>query len=240
MTSLVNERGGLVQEEDTLLTLRTPMVVDLAAPPTHALSTRKSLDMALGLLLGLALGIGAAGLVETLRPTVTSARGVSRALDVPVLGELEAHPSTVPLVLDPMLGLRLRRVAKEAQVRTVELATIGPPTDLKRLARQLQLHVNGHPLMREEGAVTNGSGPAVRVFGSPSAAKTNGAGPSVGLVVITPSTVKRSDLRTATDLSLLTEWPLLGALTYKPGRTGSRRRGDQRPATHGGMDEVAP
>jgi len=154
-----------------------------------------------------------------------------------VLGKLDTRPGTVPLVLDPMLGLRLRRVAKEAQVRTVELAMIGPNTDLKGLARQLQLHVNGHPLMREAGAGDR-SGPIVRVFAPPRAMKTNGAAPSVGLVVITPSIVKKADLQSAIDLALLTELPLLGALTYKPGRSGSRRGGRQRPEIYGGWDEV--
>jgi capsular polysaccharide biosynthesis protein len=240
MASLVSERGGLVQEQDTLLTLRTPMVVDHATPPTHAISTRRSLDMALGLLLGLALGVGVAALVETLRPTVATARGISRAVDAPVLGKLNARPGTVPMVLDPMLGLRLRRVAREAQIRTVELATIGPETDLKRLARQLQAHVNGHPLTRESTTLGNGSGPAVRVFASPPATRTNGAESSVGLVVVAPSIVKKTELERAIELSLLTEWPLLGVLTYKRGRSGSRRRRGKRIASDGGIDETSP
>jgi capsular polysaccharide biosynthesis protein len=240
MASLVSERGSLVQQQDTLLTLRTPMVVDRATLPTPAISPRRSVDMALGLLLGLALGVGAAALLETLRPTVTTARGVSRAVDAPFLGKLNAHPGTLPLVLDPMLGLRLRRVAKEAEVRTVELATVGPATDLRRLARQLQAHVNGHPLTRESSTMGNGSGPTVRVYGSPPPTRTNGAAPSVGLVVVTPSIVKRDRLEAAIELSLLTEWPLLGVLTYRPGRSGSRRRPAKRTTSDGGIHETAP
>jgi capsular polysaccharide biosynthesis protein len=240
MTSLVNERQGLVQEEDTLLTLRSPMVVDAATPPSSPISTRRSLDMALGLLLGLVAGIGAAGLVETLRPTVAGARAVGRTVDAPVLGELSGHPGTTPLVLDPLLGLRLRRIAKEASVRIVELATVGPPADLHRLAQQLQMHVSGHPLMRESASGPKEPAPAVRVFGFPNT-RSNGAGPSIGLVIITPSVVKRSDLEIATQLALLTDWPLLGVLTYRAGRgrPGTRRRPGKRTPSQGGTDEDA-
>src|SRR5205807_4016981 len=58
MTSLVNERSGLVQQEDQLLSMRSPIVVDPATVPTQPVSGRRYLDMALGLLLGLALGVG--------------------------------------------------------------------------------------------------------------------------------------------------------------------------------------
>jgi capsular polysaccharide biosynthesis protein len=214
MTSLVNERQGLAQEEDILLTLRSPMVVDPAPPAGSPTSTRRSLDVALGLLLGLAAGIGAAALVETLRPTDASARAVGRTVGAPVLGELDGHPGTTPLVLDPLLGLRLRRVAKQASVRTVELATVGPPTDLHRLAQQLQLHVGGHPLLRESEPGPTEAAPAVRVFGFPPT-RTNGTAPSVGLVIIAPSIVKRADLEIAAELAVLTDWPLLGVLTYR-------------------------
>jgi hypothetical protein len=161
-------------------------------------------------------------------------------VDAPVLGELSGHPGTTPLVLDPLLGLRLRRIAKEASVRIVELAMVGPPTDLQRLAQQLQMHVNGHPLMREPASGPKEPAPAVRVFGFPTT-RSNGAGPSIGLVIITPSVVKRSDLEMATQLALITDWPLLGVLTYRNGRggPGTRGRPGKRTPRQGGTDEDA-
>ena len=64
-------------------------------------------------------------------------------------------------------------------------------------------------------------------WGMPVVASTNGAG-STGLVLVAPSTLKRSDLDPIVHLVAMTHWMLLGIITYeRPPRF--RRRRQQRP-----------
>src|SRR6478609_284743 len=64
----------------------TPAIISQAPLPTHADSSRLLQDLVLGALLGLVLGIGSAGLIETVRPTFVGGDVLARELDTPLLG----------------------------------------------------------------------------------------------------------------------------------------------------------
>ncbi|HEX2772454.1 MAG TPA: hypothetical protein VHN18_08510, partial [Micromonosporaceae bacterium] len=73
--------------------------------------------LAVALLLGLALGLVAVGINETLRPAVSGTSRPARLLDVPVLGTIRPDPVSLANV-----GRRIRLAARRAGVSTVVLA----------------------------------------------------------------------------------------------------------------------
>jgi capsular polysaccharide biosynthesis protein len=93
--------------------LASPAVPD--GPDPRGLPTK----LALAALAGLAFGLIALGVRETLRPTVSGSARVGRLLDAPVLGAVGSDP--VGLV---EVGRRIRLAARRADVSTVVLVWV--------------------------------------------------------------------------------------------------------------------
>lgn len=152
LSALRNTRTNLVDQRSTLETSRSQLtandamlpeasVIDPAVVPTDADPSRVPHDLALGMLLGLTLGICAAALSETLRPSLVGGHAVAQALGAPSIGQLACAPgqgdciSGLRLV---RLATRLQLVATRAGVRSVALLSVKPTVEPTDLAERLQ------------------------------------------------------------------------------------------------------
>lgn len=200
----------------------TPQIIDPARRPLELDPSRQPADIALGALLGLALAIGLAVLLESIRPTVVGEMAVARELDAPVLGVLPAPPDrSQGQVLDP-LAAWLSAAAQSSGVNTVALMSTHRGDSLQHLAAALSERVNGAGAVQirslEQATGENGS-----------ARKT--VGPAAGVVVVTPQVVRKGDLTAVRDLFRVTGGRLIGAIAYRDRRFAPNRRG--RRVKHG-------
>ena len=259
LNSLAARRTGLDQEKAALIAARQHLIetaaqrpkaaiVDLAAPSSRPVSSRRLEDVALGALLGLVLGTGLAALLETFRPTLVGREALSRAFHAPVLGELPAPPKSLGSFDRNMLMSRLTLAAAAAGVKVVELVAPGP-IDPTALAESLHGEMSAAPTLAGDGPDAVPGLPLIRVFASSIPA---GVGsPTAGFVIVTPNTIKQIDLNPISDLPSIAARPLLGLITFKrrrwpwpraarsagafsvgaqPWRTSSRSEGQ--PSTH--------
>lgn len=210
--TLNSERATLTQQqlafEAQANALPYPQIVSPAT--VHVLSSRRPLDMALGLVLGLVAGVAVAGVLELLRPTVASPTAIAEEVGAPLLADLRSGDG-LPIEdrLD-RLGAVLYTAMQGAEVRFVELMAAGPPVGLGPLAVQL-----GRRFPPKEAQPGEGGRPVVEVF----KAGVNGARPaSMGLVLVVPAVVKRVELRSAASFASLARQQLIGVVTYRPGR----------------------
>jgi hypothetical protein len=172
----------------------------------------------LGALLGLILGIGAAGVAETLQPTLVGGDTLAGELDTALLGTLAGDTSAAE-VTD--VGARLRLAAEAADVRNVAMVTAGG--------------VNGDGVAASLNAADashagngNGHGADLRIgnFDPQNPPFNNGS--RSGLVLVSPTALKKTELNDIEHLLQASRLPLLGVITYTaPNR--HLRRGAEAP-----------
>ena len=131
MTALITKRADVEQQ---MVQSQGASVVAPATLPNVADPSRLPLDLILGALASLILGIGLAVILETLRPTLVGRLAIERALGAPVFGVVTADASA-PGDLSALIG-RLQRAAERARVSTVVLWN--RDEDLSDVARRLQ------------------------------------------------------------------------------------------------------
>jgi hypothetical protein len=209
---LAQQRSVLESERVSLLSsdaLRPrPEVISRASVPAGADSSGLVTDVVLGLLLGLLVGVGLAGVLELLSPTVAGGEAVARLLGAPLLGKLGGRPERLADLGGP--AGRLGLVARSARVERVGLLAAVPGLDVRGLAGRLQESRAAQGLRVRELDLSRPS--------------SNGDAPQ-GLVLVSPSTIKRADLDAAGELLHTTTQPLLGLITYDPApRPGAAKR----------------
>jgi hypothetical protein len=173
--------------------------------------------MILGALLGLVLGLGAAGLVETMRPTLVGSETVAAEFDTPLLGTFTSNPSAAEAT---SIGARVRLAADAAQLGSVALLPAQSHLDFEPLARAL----SSSPAVA--GEPRNGSGTAdshhrplhVVPFRPESPPVNNGR--RSGLVLVSPTVLKKRDLTAIPHLLRATHLPLVGVITYAEPQRG--------------------
>jgi capsular polysaccharide biosynthesis protein len=224
----------------------------IVATPTrpHAPDSKGLLaKLAMALLLGLALGLVAAGINETLRPAVSGTSRPARLLDVPVLGTIRPDPASLANV-----GRRIRLAARHAGVSTVvlarptrtplapelvdrvEAATLRPEPVLARAA--IPMESREQPAMRASAigvSTAAGNHSAVGVLtpsdnsGRPARLRRvcaldeldpSAEGERIGIVVLVGPTTRLAAVDAVRDLLTASGWPLLGVL----GDLGNHRR----------------
>jgi hypothetical protein len=207
LASLDTERTSLIQQITTLQAQaqRAPVVIDPARAPDRAAPSRRPLDVALGALLGLVLGVAGAAVAETIRPTAVSARAVERVVGVPVLGELDARFPGDPARLG-VVWLRLVLTIRKANVAALQLVGTGPPDELEALARAL--------LDQERASPADGA-PALPVMASPVNGRPGRAQALGGAVLVVRTPVKHAELAALAECVALTRGALLGVLTIR-------------------------
>jgi capsular polysaccharide biosynthesis protein len=235
------QRGVLVSERLGLLStdaLRPQAsVISRATFPRHADASRRVPDLMLGLLLGLILGIGAAALIETFKPTLHGGDMLAREFGTAYLGTIptNAGEDGADLGTEP-ITLVLRLAAERAGVRSVNLLAAVPDPGLTAAAANLEAAVNGvsEPDVDPPESVPAGGAqpyrsrrreryqPApsplplrVRTFGIDFPASRNGA-PS-GVVLVAPPSLRRSRVLEVKHLLSVMPVPVLGLITYGSG-----------------------
>jgi capsular polysaccharide biosynthesis protein len=220
-----------------------PSVLNTASAETARIVPSSRLqDVVFGALLGLIVGIALAALAEALNPTLVGREAIAAEVRAPVLGVLP-DPSGASEQELSWLAWQLATQARRTGVTTLELTTVGRDVDLEPLFAALNQAVaepDGAPLQphsrqRTKAAVGGSSaalldpavdpvtvarGPSpslkVRVLDRTHVAPVNENG-STGLVIVTPTVVKRADMEPATDLVSVTGWPLVGVIAYRRG-----------------------
>jgi capsular polysaccharide biosynthesis protein len=230
---LIQDRSSfesqLAQLQSQLAQSPRPSVIDSAsATSARAIPPTRAQDVALGGLFGLVVGLAAAALLEALNPTVMGEDAIASELGVPVLGVL---PSTKL----SWLRWRLEMQARRTGVATIELTTAGPSINLAPLSTAL--HRAGAPadvVVGSDGETRSGDVSSKRRRRATTAtAHANAGGSSMdirvldqgsarsidpsrrGIVVVTPTAVKRTDIEPVKDLLQVTDWPMLGLIGYR-------------------------
>jgi capsular polysaccharide biosynthesis protein len=194
---LDSQRAGLGSASDT-----TPSVIDKAIVPTKPDPPRVLIDLALALVIGSVLGVAAAAILETFRPTLASGDAVAKALGVAVLGWLPDTPGTLPL--------RIKLAANAADVRALELIGVGDIPDLSALAKSLR-----GPLSKGQG---EGKGLSIASIEDAPVRNRNGQAPASGFVLVAPQRIRKAALAPVLELLSISGRPLVGVIAHKPGR----------------------
>ena len=246
--SLAEQRAVHVSERVNLLSMlaqrSTSSVISPAAPPTDADPSGQLPDLVLAILLGLILGVGCAGLRETLQPTLVGAEAIARELDAPLLGTLSGGPASEPTFDErSQIATRLRMSAEAAHVRSVTLLSASESADVRSSARWLDAVLatatepefafadaragaysasHGRP-RRPDMDITPDASLPIPVFGTDGPAIRNGG--ATGLVVVAPATMKKEQLADTKHLLRVSAAPLLGVIAQRrPARPKGRVR----------------
>ncbi len=215
-------RAQIDQLNQRLLSQGAPVVTDAAIPPPAAEPRRLAVNLVIGGMLGLILGIAVAALVETLRPTIVGQDALARVLEAPVLGDLETGtPEWRDGRQVRILASRIQLAAGSAGVSEVNLATPDRSIDLESFAAKLRERTPGLKITVPGTQEADNPTPHLR-HATPSGSRTSlvrtgiatpstaGGSSAQGLVVVTPTVLQRSALNDVAHLLLITEWPLLG------------------------------
>ncbi|MFL5968754.1 MAG: hypothetical protein ACJ74L_04085 [Gaiellaceae bacterium] len=201
-------------------------VISAANQPTHADPTPLLQEVILGALLGLVLGIGIAGLIESFRPTLVGSDSLARQFDTPLLGTIPVEGDDQQVRHDlRRIALRIRLAAAGVELPNVGLVAVGPDVELGLVAAMLDELANGvattaakrtavgAETATEPVAAGSHSVPfRIRPFGMLDGAPSNG---QMALVLVSPSVVKKSDIDDASHLLRVAGSPLLGLVTYE-------------------------
>jgi capsular polysaccharide biosynthesis protein len=238
---LESQRAGLLS---TYALGPRPSIISRATLSDHPDSSGLVPDLVLGTLVGLVLGVGLAGLLEALSPSLVGGEAVAGELDAPLLGTLPGDPRgpTNPRVAI-RVAARVRLAANGAGRRSAMLLAAPHELDLRRLAAALDAvpavaandpgpvgaHAHDRDPVRAGAAASDGPQvTAVRRTGKSSAdrapirirsfdaasASQATNGSVGGLVVVVPASVKRADLAGVRHLLRVSPAPLLGIVTY--------------------------
>jgi hypothetical protein len=222
---LAQRRATLEAERVSLLSnavLRpTPSVISAATLPRHADASGALPILSLGAILGLFVGLGVAGLIEMIRPTLVGEDALAREFHTQSLGTLSGAPDEESVRDTPWLWDRIRIAGEAAGVRSVRLLGVGPSCDLRPLATTLTQHRDSHPGPRRapkgsSGSGARGRGVPINVF-DPHTWSPNGSG--AALVLVLPNALKKSDIADANRLVALSRLPVLGVVTYERARS---------------------
>ena len=234
----VQQRSALEAERANLLSNAAfrpkPTVISPATTPRHADSSRWVPDLALGAILGLILGVGIAGLLELIRPTLVGDDALTRELGVPLLGRLHSDPGNASPIESMWLSERIKFAVEVAGVKNVRLLGAGPPADLETLAMSLREEDqnssgNGRPAgAKDEPAdramkSRRGQGVGIDVFDLQTWSR-NGGG--TGLVLVCPNALKKTHLEDANRLIGVSGAPIVGLITYTRRTPGQRWLGE--------------
>jgi methionyl-tRNA formyltransferase len=228
--ALLAQRDDLSRQLDTIELQRLdlsreltvtpkPTVVQTADVPDRMDPSRIPLNVALGGILGLVLGVGIATVLETLRPTLVTPRGLARAAGAPVLGVLKHSPDSPEPQEIAVAATRLQLAAATAEVDTVALIASGPPLDLQGLVDAI------HKALAE--AFLMGARQPRRLWVQKFALAVPESDYRTGLVLVAPTALPKTELDVVSDVLSITGWPLLGVVAYRatPPRRPKQARG---------------
>lgn len=241
LDQLVLQREALSQRLSQLQTERATVegdralrpkaaIIDPAGAPAQRLPGRRLPDIILGGLLGLLVGVGVAAGLESLRPTLVGRTAIARGTAAPVLAELVGPPGRRGHRhgWDPAdvaeAAMHVELVAVAAGVQRIQLMALDRQADLSNLARVLADSLSTVAVEQVDTPTARRRRQGFRQAqdGEPAGhadptrdAPQNGNG-RVGLVIVTPTVVKLTDLDPVKDFLAISGWPLLGVILYHP------------------------
>jgi capsular polysaccharide biosynthesis protein len=251
LSGLYSERASLAQERLTLLAEQNSIteslamrpqagIIDVAVPAAQADPSRAPIDMALGVLGGLVVGLMLASLLAVVRPRIKGAHQIEQALEAPVLGDFDPLDEDV----DATLGARVRIAANRAGVKNFQLVAVDGSREATALVSILAERLGTPEVQPGAPVPLNGNGQAivrarrkahqpalgVSLFNVADVSK-NGVAPETALILVAPDVLNKRDLETAAYLTSLTGWPVAGIVTYSKralqhGGLGRLRRAD--------------
>jgi capsular polysaccharide biosynthesis protein len=232
---LLAQRDDLSRQLDTIELQRLDLSREFAVSPKAAVvesaevplkmdPRRLPLNLALGGLLGLVVGVGVASVLETLRPTIVGPRALARTAGAPMLGVLDHPPDSHESRDVAIVATRLQLAAASAEVDTVALITAGMSFDLRAFSDSLHRAL-------ADALLKGAREPRRLLIESFNVAVLDGdyrAG--VGLVLVAPTVLPKSELDVVGDVLAITGWPLLGVIAYRstPPRRLRRERQSKR------------
>ncbi len=228
---LAAQRGRLTLQQASRT---SPAVVDAASLPGRPVSSGLAQTLELAVLLGLLLGLAAAGALELLRPSVPSARSLARLLRTPLLGELAPAGDGAPAELLE-LAERVALTARRQELDAVVVVPAGAvPAELGErvaaaaggLARSTPVPVQ-EPVGVGRGSSAHRATAGGRALSSHVCGPPGGSAPGygvldgllraegrrAGVVLLAPGRLPVAALDDARDLLEATGWPLLGVVT---------------------------
>jgi capsular polysaccharide biosynthesis protein len=227
-----SKRDFLAQRQSTLEAERVsllstaalrpaPSIISPATLPGHADASRALSILALGAILGLFAGLGVAGLIEMIRPTLVGKDALAREFNTQPLGTLSGAPDEESVLDTPWLWDRIRIAGEAAGVRSVWLLGVGPSRYLRPLATALTQQRDSHLAARRRpkrssGSSAGASGVPINVF-DPHTWSPNGSG--AALVLVVPNALKKRQIADANRLVALSRLPVLGVVTYERARS---------------------
>jgi capsular polysaccharide biosynthesis protein len=231
MSQLESERASV---ETTRALRPRAAVLDAASPPAQQLPGRRLPDLVLGGLLGLLLGVGAAALVESLRPTLVGRTAIARGTEAPVLAELVGPPQrrghrhgwVAADVAEAAMHVEL--VAVAAGVQQVRLMALDRQVDLSNLVQILGDSLKTATVQQADMPTARRRRPGSRAGLEPEALQPEGDGGRIGLVLVAPTVLKLAELDPVKDFLTISGWPLLGVIVYQPLRRKALVPGGQR------------
>jgi capsular polysaccharide biosynthesis protein len=213
------QRGNLQAQLGPKTTVIDKAVSAVAVPG------RGTLDVLLGGLLGLVVGIAIAAVRETVRPSLVGAASISRAIGAPLLGEMNTPPDTWTVAALPDAGTYVELAADAQHVQDVRFAALE-----SRGRHGAQVRMLEGPLHRLRfGQSPGGSPSAGKAHGGLSAERRpDGAvpaseldaknSPRTGLVVAIPRILKLADVDALTNFIWISGWTLLGVMVHSPSK----------------------
>lgn len=231
MSQLESERASV----QTTRALRPKAdVLDAASPPAQQLPGGRLPDLVLGGLLGLLLGVGAAAMVESLRPTLVGRTAIARGTEAPVLAELVGPPQrrghrhgwVAADVAEAAMHVEL--VAVAAGVQQVRLMALDRQVDLSNLVQILGDSLKTATVQQADMPTARRRRPGARAELEPEALQSEGEGGRIGLVLVAPTVLKLVDLDPVKDFLTISGWPLLGVIVYQSPRRKALVPGGQR------------
>ena len=231
MSQLESERASV---ETTRALRPRAAVLDPASPPAQQIPGRRLPDLVLGGLLGLLLGVGAAALVESLRPTLVGRTAIARGTEAPVLAELVGPPQRRGhrhgwVAADGAeAAMHVELVAVAAGVQQVRLMALDRQVDLSNLVQILGDSLKTATVQQADMPTARRRRPGARAGLEPEAVQPEGDGGRIGLVLVAPTVLKLADLDPVKDFLTISGWPLLGVIVYQPLRRRALVPGGQR------------
>jgi capsular polysaccharide biosynthesis protein len=263
--SEMQTRLASLQDQATQIAVQRNQLAATQGPETKVLDTAASalrvpgrglLDVLLGGLLGLVVGIALAAAREALRPSLVGAPAISRAIGVPLLGEMGTPPDSWTLASLPDAGSYIELAADSHHVQEVRFAALDPDGRRRARVRMLEGPLRrlqfGQP-KRDPSPRAEHDGPLVVPKSAAAVGAADMADTDVdaknssrtGLVVAVPRVLKLADVDTLTNFIWISGWTLLGVIVYAPSKRrikttrGRPRPGDsQKDSSLGGHVEV--
>jgi capsular polysaccharide biosynthesis protein len=253
LASLQDQATQIATQRNALTAQQGPeaRVLDKAVSADR-IPGRGVLNVLLGGLLGLVLGIAIAAAREALQPSLVGAKAISRATGVPLLGEMSTAPDSWTLATLPDAGTYIELAADARHVQEVRFAALDPGR--RRNARMRMLEGPLHRLRFDQASPKNllvaaahdsPADEAPSVGSMPAVGPDGGSSPRTGLVVAIPGVLKLADVDALTNFVWISGWALLGVIVYTPSKKrikktgdGSRPAGSQQEGSLGGHVEV--